>query len=174
MLKQILRGEKIWRAAAPFLCLWTLAESTTAQPVSSFAGNAQHTAVYQPAARDLNRIRWSTGAFAHYGAPLITSSNTIVVPVKTASGFQINVLNGGDGTTKYSLATDYILPSHTWIPVYQPALAAGRLYYPGAGGTVYFIDNPDSSGHGVPVQTAKTGTFIAGTWPPIRCPRLWL
>src|SRR5437773_5624202 len=150
MLKQLSCGEKIRWMAAPYLCLCALGAPVAAQNVPSFAGNAQHTAIYQPAARDLNRVRWSTsidlnntGAFAHYGAPLITLSNTVVVPVKTASGFQINTFNGSDGTAKYSLATDYILPSYTWIPVYQPALATGtsgvRLYYPGAGGTVYFI-----------------------------------
>ena len=148
-------------------CLFVLGQFANAQPVSTFGGNAQHTAVYQTAAQDLNRIRWSTsidldntGAFAHYGAPLITAANTVIVPVKIAQnggfGFQIKVLSGADGTQQYSLATDYILPSYTWIPVYQPVIATGtfgtRLYYAGAGGTIYSIDNPDSTGHTAPVQ----------------------
>ena len=133
--------------------------------VSSFAGNAQHTAVYIPAAQDLNAVHWSTsidlnntGGFAHYGAPLITPANTIFVPVKTGAngGFQINVFNAVNGAALYSLTTDYIQPSHNWILPYQPALAVNsvdtRLYYPGAGGTIYYIDNPDSTGHGAPVQ----------------------
>ncbi|HEY2739483.1 MAG TPA: hypothetical protein VGK45_13835, partial [Thermoanaerobaculia bacterium] len=132
--------------------------------VSTFAGNPQHTAVYAAPAQDLNVIRWSTaidlntsGAFAHFGAPLLTPGNTIVVPVKTATnGFLINVFDAADGSAKYSLTTDYILPSHNWIPVYQPALAASssgtRLYYAGAGGTVYSIDAPDSISHGAPVR----------------------
>lgn len=131
--------------------------------VPTFAGNAQHTANFGPVAQDLNAIHWSTsidlntGAFAHYGAPLITSANTVLVPVKTASdGFQINAFNGAGGTAKYTLTTDYILPSHDWIPAYQPVLAGGppglRLYYPGAGGTVYYIDNPDSGSPGAPVH----------------------
>ncbi len=132
--------------------------------VSTFAGNPQHTAVYAAPAQDLNVIRWSTaidlntsGAFAHFGAPLLTPGNTIVVPVKTATnGFLINVFDAADGSAKYSLPTDYILPSHNWIPVYQPALATSssgtRLYYAGAGGTIYSIDAPDSISHGAPVQ----------------------
>src|SRR4051812_39438790 len=59
--------------------------------VPSFAGNAQHTALYQPTVPNLNRIRWSatidfnnTGALAHYGAPLVTAANTVVAPVKIA------------------------------------------------------------------------------------------
>lgn len=132
--------------------------------VSTFGGNAQHTANYNPAAQDLNAIHWSTsidlnntGAFAHYGAPLLTPANTIMVPVKTASnGFQVNVFNAADGTALYTLTSDYIMPSHNWIPSYQPALsvngASTRLYYAGAGGTIYYIDNPDSAAHGAPVQ----------------------
>jgi hypothetical protein len=133
--------------------------------VSTFGGNAQHTAQYTPAAQHLNAIHWSTpidlnntGAFAHYGAPLITPANTIILPVKTGanSGFEINVFNAVNGTAMYTLTTDYIQPSHNWILPYQPALAVNsvdtRLYYPGAGGTIYYIDNPDSVNHGAPVQ----------------------
>jgi hypothetical protein len=133
--------------------------------VPMFGGNAQHTAVYSPAAQHLNSIHWSasidlnnTGAFAHYGAPLITPANTIVVPQKTGanSGFQINVFNAVNGAAMYTLTTDYVQPSHNWILPYQPALAVNsvdtRLYYPGNGGTIYYIDNPDSTSHGAPVQ----------------------
>ena len=48
--------------------------------VPTFAGNAQHTGVYEPAAADLNAIRWSTTidlrqtfGNTHYGAPLVTA-----------------------------------------------------------------------------------------------------
>lgn len=133
--------------------------------VPTFGGNAQHTAVYNPAAQHLNAIHWSTsidlnntGALAHYGAPLITPANTIVVPQKTGAngGFKINVFNAVNGTAMYSLTTDYTQPSHNWILPYQPVLAVNsvdtRLYYPGNGGTIYYIDNPDSVSHGAPVQ----------------------
>jgi hypothetical protein len=132
---------------------------------SSFAGNAQHTAEYAATAQNLNAIHWTTaidlnntGGFAHYGAPVITPANTIFVPVKTGptSGFEINVFNGGTGAAIYTLSTDYISPSSQWIVPYQPVLATNsmetRLYYPGAGGTVYYIDNVDSASHGAPVQ----------------------
>ena len=135
-----------------------------APSVPSFAGNAQHTAIYQPAAQNLNTIHWSTtidlnnsGAFAHYGSPLITSANTVLVPVKTASdGFQVNAFDGSSGAAKYTLTTDYVLPDYDWIPVYNPCLTTGsfgtRLYYAGRGGTIYYIDNPDSVAHGTPVH----------------------
>ena len=86
--------------------------------VPSFAGNAQHTAVYQPTVPSLNRIRWSatvdfnnTGSPTHYGAPLVTAGNTVLAPVKIAGdAFRIDAFDGVTGATKYSLATDYILP----------------------------------------------------------------
>ena len=57
---------------------------------------------------------------------------------------------------KYTLATDYILPAHNWIPSYNPCLATGafgtRLYYAGAGGTIWHVDNPDSNSPAVPVR----------------------
>lgn len=132
----------------------------------TFAGNSQHTANYAVPAQHLNLARWSTtvdldngGAFAHYGAPLVTASNTVIVPVRTATGFLIRAFEGATGRLKYSVTNDYlppILPKNTWYPVYQPVLAAGadalRLYYAGPGGTTYYISDPDSDSPGAPVQ----------------------
>ena len=147
----------------PVVCLSLCSLNANAQAVLTFGGNAQHTAIYQPAAQDLNRIRWSTTidfnntSLAHYGAPLITASNTVVIPVKIAgNGFRLDVFNGTTGALMYSLSNDYMLPSFNWIPVYQPVVTNGpsgaRLYYAGAGGTVSFIDNADSVSHTAPVQ----------------------
>ena len=138
--------------------------------VPTFGGNAQHTAIFPRAAQDLNTIHWTTsidlnntGAAAHYGAPLITALNTILVPVKTApsNGFQVSAFDAATGTFKYTVTTDYVLPNSTWIPVYDPCVTTGsfgtRLYYAGRGGTVYHIDNPDSAAHGPPVQEVFYG-----------------
>jgi hypothetical protein len=137
-----------------------------AEAQSSFAGTAQHTANYSATAQNLNAVHWTTsidknntGGFAHYGAPVLTPANTIFVPVKTGamSGFEINAFDGGTGgAAMYSLNTDYVAPSSQWIVPYQPVLATNsvetRLYYPGAGGSVYYINNVDSASHGAPVQ----------------------
>src|SRR5271163_940114 len=71
---------------------------------SSFAGNAQHTANYPVAAQRLSNLHWSasvdlhnTGESAHYGAPLVTASNTVIVPVRTTSGFQVSAYDGPTG-----------------------------------------------------------------------------
>ena len=142
----------------------TPAVSIPAGSVPSFAGNPQHTALYPPAVPNLNRIRWSatidfnnSGSAAHYGAPLVTAANTVLAPVKLAGdAFRVDAFDGVSGGAKYSVTSDYVLPAHNWIPVYNPCLTTGafgtRLYYAGAGGTVYHIDNPDSAAHGPPIQ----------------------
>lgn len=122
-----------------------------------FAGDPQHTAVSAVASQPLETIRWSTpvdlapppgSILIHYGSPLATPSNTIIVPVKTGTGgFRVDARNGQNGALIWSQITDYILPLHNWTPSYSPALTPGdRLYFAGAGGTVYFRDNVDSSG----------------------------
>src|ERR1700678_2151565 len=156
----------VWHAGLSIAILWiALLATGAANAQSTFAGNAQHTALYSPTAQNLNAIHWTTsidlnntGGYAHYGEPLFTPANTIFVPVKTGAtgGFEINVYNAASGAAMYTLSTDYLLPAYQWIPTYQPVLATNsvetRLYYPGAGGTVYYIDNVDSVNHGAPVQ----------------------
>lgn len=144
-------------------CLMMVQVSARAQP-ATFAADAQHTAQYSPPAQQLNRILWSfpvdyrnTGAGAHYGAPVITTSNTVIVPIRpSASGFRLSAFEAATGRLKYNLTTDYVSPPAGWLPVYQPVLvtsdAGTRLYYPGAGGTVYYIENPDSDTPAPPVQ----------------------
>ena len=148
-------------------CLLVFSTHALAQ-VPTFGGNAQHTSVYAAPAQTLNQIKWQAtidfnpGALVHYGSPLVTAGNTVIVPVKTAgNGFQVRAFNGATGVLKYTLATDYILPAHNWIPVYNPCIVTGsfgtRLYYAGAGGTIWHVDNPDSNTPSTPVREAFYG-----------------
>src|SRR5437763_9210978 len=158
---------RAWLFSAVLMLLSTY--NCSAADGYTFAGNVQHTAIYQAVAQNLNVIHWSTsidlnnfGASAHYGAPVISAANTVFVPVKTTNGgFDVNVFNGTTGAAKYTLHTDYVLPSYNWIPTYNPALVTSvsgtRLYYAGAGGTIYHINNPDSAPAGAPVQEAFYG-----------------
>lgn len=143
--------------------------------VPIFGGNAQHTSLYERAAAPLDGIRWSTSIdlaatfrTTHYGAPLVTPANTVIVPIKTATdGFLLSAHDGWSGDLRYQpLATDYVLPAHNWVLPYQPVLATHvnpatseavtRLYYAGAGGTIFFVDNPDQA-PGAPVRRAFYG-----------------
>jgi len=126
---------------------------------SGYARDVRHTAISLNQSQPLARIRWSTPVdlqpqyvqnelLIHYGSPLVTAGDTVIVPVKTGatSGFRVDARSAADGTLVWSQATDYVLPPHDWVPEFAPTLTpASRLYFPGAGGTVYFRDAPDSA-----------------------------
>ena len=155
-----------------FLLLLAGATASRAQS-PSFAGDAQHSAIYPAPAQAISSIHWvtntdlySAGDSAHYGAPLVTVANTLILPLRTnATRFMLNAFAAATGQRKYSLATDYVPPPYNWLPVYQPVLATNnpgtRLYYPGAGGTVYYVDNPDSDTPGTPVQLCPYTSLAA-------------
>jgi hypothetical protein len=128
-------------------------------PWSGYGHSAQHDGLSPVPSQPLNRILWQTPADLspptggelniHYGSPLITRSNTVIVSTKIdASGsFVVKSLVGTTGATNWVRATDYILPPHDWVPSFGSALTPrNRLCFPGAGGTVYYCDSPDSPG----------------------------
>jgi hypothetical protein len=126
---------------------------------SGFAGDAQHTADSAYASQALSKIHWQTTIdlhpqtsggelIVHYASPIITRQNTVIVAVKTGldGGFRLDARDGATGALKWSLPVDYQLPPHVFVPTYSMALApSGRLYFAGAGGTVYYINDPDVS-----------------------------
>ena len=127
----------------------------------SFGRDAQHSAIGAIATQDLNRIVWqmpidlapqytSGGALLiHYGSPVVSSNNTVVVPVKTgaAGGFRFEARSGANGGPIWQGNSDYVLPPTTaWLPSYNLTLDANnRLYAPGAGGKLLLRDNVDSA-----------------------------
>jgi hypothetical protein len=127
----------------------------------SFGANAQHTATATISAQPLGRILWQTpvdlapqygggGSYllTHYGSPVISSRNTVLVPVKTAANgsFRFEARNGATGALLWSANSDYVVPPHNWFPSYNVTLTStGRVYAPGAGGKLYFRDDVDSA-----------------------------
>ena len=84
----------------------------------------------------------------HYGSPVISARNTVLVPVKLNrdSGFRVEARAGANGALLWSAPTDYVLPAHDWTRSYDIALTQGNcVYFPGAGGKLYFRDNVDSA-----------------------------
>jgi hypothetical protein len=126
---------------------------------TEFGGNAQHTAIAAIAAQSLGRILWQTpvdlapqysssNLLTHYGSPVISSKNTVLIPVKTAANgsFRFEARNGSNGALLWSANSDYTVPPHNWFPSFNLTLTpAGRLYAPGAGGKLYFRDDVDSA-----------------------------
>ena len=127
-------------------------------PWSGYGHDPQHTANSATSAQPLNNIHWSTPVdvnnvgtsgpiYVHYGAPLITAANTVIVPqTQSSGGYEMRAYNGSTGALVYTLTSDYTQPPHGWTPSFGAALSLGtRIYYPGAGGTVYYRTSPDSA-----------------------------
>lgn len=143
----------------------TPAPTPTPTPVSGpawfgYGRNAQHTAASAIASQDLGRVAWtapvdlapqytaSGSLLTHYGSPLVTARNTVVIPVKTGAsgGYRVEGRNGANGAQIWSATTDYILPPRNWIPPYNLLLTQqGRVYAPGAGGKLLVRDDGDSA-----------------------------
>lgn len=126
----------------------------------AFGRDAQHAANSAIGAQALNRIAWATpvdlspqysaggSLLIHYGSPVVSAFNTVLVPVKTgeAGGFRIEARSGGNGGLVWSTDSDYVLPPHQWVPSYNLALGLGnRLHAPGAGGKLLLRDNVDAA-----------------------------
>jgi hypothetical protein len=138
---------------------------------SMHGGNPQHTAVSAVPAQPLQSIHWQmpvdlnpqysgTVLFIHYGSPLVTEGNTVIVPVKVGvqDTFRVEGRRGSDGLPLWQLATDYTLPPHSWVPSVTPTLAhAGRLYVPAAGGTLLWTSALDAAGPHTTTRVAFYG-----------------
>jgi len=136
-------------------------DSVTAVAWAGFAGNAQHTAVASVRPQPLKRIRWRAKVdlhpilthgelFIHYGSPMITAANTVLVPTRvgTKAGFRVVAYSGSSGVRRWSLDTDYRPPpalAHTAFALPLPAVLtrSNALAVAGAGGTVLMRSNAD-------------------------------
>jgi len=125
---------------------------------ATHAHDAQHTAVSSVASQPLSTIHWSVPVdldppageiFIHYGSPLVTAANTVIVPVKTgANSFRVEAHNGATGGLLWTEKTGYQAPSAGFIPGLGPTLFGGRLFIPDIAGRVLVRENPDSAtGH---------------------------
>src|SRR5687768_6672948 len=124
---QAMNWISLWRSRRPAilyalvatgLCLACAASAQSiAVPWSGHGHDAQHSGISPSAARPLNAIRWQTpmdlaprysgtSLLIHYGSPLVTRANTVVIPVKTGTndGFRIEGRNTGDGSLKWMQA----------------------------------------------------------------------
>jgi hypothetical protein len=125
--------------------------------------DAQHSADAGVASLYPQTIRWKTPVdldpqyasggvlYTHYGSPVITTKNTVLVPVKTAAygSFRLEAHSGATGALLWLINSDYVPPSFNWIPPFGPSLTPddAEVVMPGAGGTVLIRNTPDS-GHG--------------------------
>jgi hypothetical protein len=126
-----------------------------------FARNAQHTAQGEIATQALTTIWWSTpvdlappysanGALlVHYGSPLITRHNTVLLAVRTGAdnAFRVEARIGATGALLWSQDTSYRLPPHDWVPSVNPVLTPdARVLLPASGGRVQERASADAAG----------------------------
>src|SRR5262245_29005814 len=153
-------------------------------PWLGFGGNAQHSALGQIATQQMRGFYWytpvdmnpvySSGALlTHYGSPLITRSNTVLVPVKIGQSqtFRVQGRVGATGDLLWQLTSDYVVPPARWIASFNPALStdSAKMAMPLIGGRVQVRTNPDNTTgaldniafYGNAVYAAAPGLFNA-------------
>jgi hypothetical protein len=120
----------------------------------SLSHDAQHTALSPVTSQSLSTIHWQVPVdlnppngeiFIHYGSPLVTSANTVIVPVKTgANNFRVEAHDGTNGTLLWEQNTSYHAPSAGFMPGLGLTLVGNRLVVPDIAGRVLVRTNPDS------------------------------
>jgi hypothetical protein len=142
-----------------------VAGSTAGIEWAGFGGNAQHTAVATVRPQPFKRIRWRAKVdqqpvlevgdlLIHYGSPMITAANTVLVPTRISAkaGFRVVAYSGTNGVRRWSLNTDYRPPAFTgaargtWTPPLPAVLTPGKtLAVAGAGGSVLLREHVNSA-----------------------------
>lgn len=118
-----------------------------------FAQNSHHWALPKARAQAFNRIKWSTAVDAspsggaHYGSPMITPSNTLVVTVRNGSGaFHLEGRRVSDGAVQWTQNTSYNPPTSGWLPECGSTLTvAGGVAIPDSGGRVLVRASADAA-----------------------------
>jgi hypothetical protein len=117
--------------------------------------DAQHTAVSSVTSQPLSKIHWHVPVdlappqgeiFIHYGSPLVTAANTVIVPVKTGTNsFRVEAHDGATGKRLWVQSTGYQAPSDNFVPGLGPTLFGSQLFIPDIAGRVLVRKNPDSA-----------------------------
>ena len=133
-------------------------------PWSGFAHTPQHDCVSMVPSQPLNRVVWSMPLihqsfpeFTHFGAPVVTRSNTVIFSVLLTNGFRIEALTSATGQTNWEQLTDF--SGVTFATPFCPLVLTphNRLYFAAAGGTVFYCDTPDSAAYPSFTRTAFYG-----------------
>jgi hypothetical protein len=137
--------------------------TTTSAPAQAWQGyshDAKHTCIAGNGSQYPDTIRWQTPVdlnpqysgsdlLTHFGSPMITGQNIVLVPVKTGAsgGFRLDAHRGSDGSLLWRVNSDYTLPNYNWIPPWGPTLVPNdaQVAMAGAGGTVLVRKTPNSA-----------------------------
>ena len=113
----------------------------------------QHTGVSSVQSQPLGKIHWKMPVdlavpageiFIHYGSPLVTARNTVIVPLKTGTdSFRIVAHNGATGKVLWKHGTSYQAPFANFLPGMGPTLYQNRVFIPDSAGRVIVRRSPD-------------------------------
>jgi outer membrane protein assembly factor BamB len=145
------------------ICAFSISNAVAQSPAGSFhqseewsthAHDAQHTGVSPVASQKLARIHWQVPVdlappegeiFIHYGSPVITAKNTVIVPVKTGtSSFRVQAHDGTTGKKLWTLGTAYQPPFAGFMPGLGVTLSQHHLLVPDVAGGILMRANPDN------------------------------
>lgn len=145
-------------AYAVLLTAWVPDAAAQSHAWPTHAHDAQHSGVSSIASQPLHKIHWKTPVdlavppgeiFVHYGSPLITPENTVIIPVKTGNNsFRIDARSGKTGKKLWTLATSYQAPFASFLPGLGPTLSGDRLFVPDAAGALlvrHDVDDAEAS-----------------------------
>ena len=137
-------------------CAAMLTLNATAQTGAwlTHSHDEQHTALSTVQSQPLDAIHWHMPVdlhppegeiFIHYGSPLVTAANTVIVPVKTATNsFRVEAHSGVTGKRLYTQATGWQAPEADFIPGLGPTISGNQLFVPDIAGRVIARQNPDA------------------------------
>jgi hypothetical protein len=133
----------------------TLSVNATAQTGAwlTHSHDEQHTSLSTVQSQALSAIHWhmpvdlhppNGEVLIHYGSPLVTAANTVIVPVKTGdNSFRVEARNGVTGKRIYTQATGYQVPGAGFTPGLGPTISGNQLFVPDIAGRVLVRQNPD-------------------------------
>lgn len=115
----------------------------------------QHTAVSSVASQPFSHIHWRTRVdltvnvgeiLVHYGSPLVTAANTVIVPVRTGiDSFRVDAHDGATGNLLWTQRTGYRPPFASFLPGLGSTLFGNFLLIPDIAGAVIVRQNPNSA-----------------------------
>ena len=133
--------------------LWAANASAQTGAWLTHSHDEQHTALSTVQSQPLSKIHWHTPVdlfppqgeiFIHYGSPLVTASNTVIVPVKTGNNsYRVQAMNGGTGKKIWQLNTGWQSPGATFVPGLGATISGNTLFVPDIAGRVISRPNPD-------------------------------
>ena len=161
MEKQAITSKISSRWTVSMLCVGVCVAMLTARSIAqtgdwlTHSHDEQHTALSTVQSQPLDAIRWHVPVdlnppqgtiYIHYGSPLVTAANTVIVPVKTGTNsFRVEAHNATTGKRLWMQKTGWLAPGADFTPGLGPTISGTQLFVPDIAGRVLVRQNPDEA-----------------------------